>query len=71
MSKSDRDTFKRVLQIAYEHILFAKRNPGKTSEIAREMGIAPEAALAAAIADQVMEEFRVSPHARGSPCLKF
>lgn len=70
MSNQDRETFKRIAQIAHEHILFAKRAPGKASEIAGEMVITTEAAIAAAIADQVMEEFRVSHRKRDRLCLK-
>lgn len=69
MTKSQRDAFKRVVQIAHEHILFARRNPDKLTEVAKQMGITNDAAIAAAIADQVVEEYRLTLIG-GTLCIK-
>lgn len=53
----------RVMRIAHEHILYAMRKPENLDIIAKRLLITPESALALAIADQVCEEFMLTPNA--------
>lgn len=59
LSRSDKDTFQRLVQIAHQHIMFCRRNPIIAGGIAAENGITLDAMTASAVADHIMEEFRL------------
>ena len=50
-------TLERVTRIVMDNIFYAKRNPAQLRLIALRHSISDEAALAAMIADQIIEEF--------------
>lgn len=54
---SRKPELQRVTQIAYEHLLYAERFPERLTALAHRLSISPQQAVAAAIADQVCEEF--------------
>ena len=47
-----------------DHVFYAKRYPDRLDVIAAKNSISPEAALAAVIADQIMEEFEIIPRSQ-------
>ncbi|SIO37389.1 hypothetical protein SAMN05444166_4188 [Singulisphaera sp. GP187] len=57
----DRPHIERVTRIAHDHILYANGHPSDLQIIADRLGISPESALAYAIAEQVTEEFFLTP----------
>lgn len=52
---------KRITEIAYEHMLYAERHPERLAELAARLSISQQQAVAVAIADQVCEEFTLTP----------
>lgn len=51
----------RLIRIAQEHLCYAAGHPGKLASIAVRLSIPKETALAYAIADQICEEFTMTP----------
>lgn len=49
------------MAIAECHIEFGRQNPFKVAEVARILGVGFDGATALAIADQLCEEFELSP----------
>jgi hypothetical protein len=57
----ERPEMKRVCEIALDHIWFAERHRDHVAKSASLLGVSPQTALALAIADQVAEEFTLTP----------
>lgn len=55
------ENFKRLTEIVMDHVFYAKNHPERLQEIAVRMSISPEAALAVVIADQIEDEFTLTP----------
>lgn len=47
-----------------DHVFYAKRYPDRLEAIATKNAISPEAAMAAVIADQIIEEFELIPRSQ-------
>jgi len=69
MSRIRNQAFQRLVKIAYDHISCRRRYPSKLADVARRMDMNEDAALAAVIADQIIEEFDLSPNRGFQPCL--
>ena len=56
--------YERLTRIVMDHLFYAKRNPDRLEAIATKNAISPEAAMAAVIADQIIEEFELIPRSQ-------
>lgn len=50
----------RIVSIARDHIRYARRRPDRLSQVARQLSVSKEMALALAISDQILEEYMLT-----------
>jgi hypothetical protein len=53
-------SMERIVSIARDHIHYARRHPHRLSQVAQQLGVSTDSALALAISDQILEEYTLA-----------